>query len=175
VLYTMAATWLVAGLGWRMWKNPDTYDRTARLNKAYAPPAAGVHYVDLAFERYDGDIHNAIPARGAVDTIPTNVRIFWYGTRLNTTPDFRGVIRSQPFKVTSRYLIVPFTGHPCYPGNGLRVLFIDPKTRQETWVSYVGPDASVGWNMWTVDAAAHKGAAAFSLSTGLGACRILPS
>jgi hypothetical protein len=92
-----------------------------------------------------------------VDTEPINTRIFWYGTRLATKPDFHGVLHSRPFSVTRRYLVVPFTGYPCFPGNGLRVLFVDPKTQRETWVSYVGPDARLDWNFWTVDAAEHRG------------------
>lgn len=160
VACTTAAAALIAAGAWRAWTNPDVYDRTARLNKAYAPRVAGVSYADLSFRRYDGDVHDAVAARGAVDTLPVNVRIFWYGTRLKVTPDFRGVIRSESFKQTTRYLVVPFTGHPCFPGNGLRVRFTDPATRKETWVSYVGPDASVDWNMWTIDAAEHADAEA---------------
>jgi hypothetical protein len=139
------------------WPHPFQFDRTARLHNAYTPTGKDVSFAELEFQRYDGDVHNVVSTRGAVDTEPANTRIFWYGTRLATKPDFHGVLHSRPFSVTRRYLVVPFTGYPCFPGNGLRVLFVDPKTQRETWVSYVGPDARLDWNFWTVDAAEHRG------------------
>lgn len=152
---TSGAAFAVSAVAWLAWSHPFLFDRTARLHAAYAP--SGTHLADLEFIRYDGDVHNVVATRGAVDTYPPSSRIFWHGTRLNTKPDFRGVLRSRPFAVTHRYLVVPFTGYPCFPGNGLRVLFVDPKTQHETWESYVGPDAQFDMNFWTVDAAAHLG------------------
>lgn len=158
--YGTAALFVASATAWRAWTEPDVFNITQRLNAAYAPLRPGVTFADLEFQQHDGDMHNMIPARGAVETLPISSRIFWYGTRLKITPDFRGVLRSLPFTVSQRYLIVPFTGYPCFPGNGLRVLFVDPATQRETWESYVGNDAATDWNLWTIDAAAHQGARA---------------
>jgi hypothetical protein len=119
-----------------------------------------VTYSELQFEQDDTGMQNLVAARGAVETVPVEARTFWYGTRLKLKPDFRGVLRSQPFIVQSRYLTVPFTGFPCFPGNGLRVRFIDPVTKKEAWESYVGNDAGTSWNLWTLDASAYQGAEA---------------
>lgn len=151
---------VASGLAWRAWRQPDIFTPTQRLNAAYAPLEPGVTLADLEFQQHDGNMHAIVPARGAVDTLPQAARTFWYGTRLRTKPDFRGVLKSQPIRVQARYLIIPFTGYPCFPGNGLRVLFTDPVTKEETWVSYVGNDAAADWNTWTIDASAHKGATA---------------
>lgn len=141
---------------WAAWPQPLLFDPGQRLSAAYSPAGSSTP-LSLTFTRYDGPIHPVMPARSAVDTQPTTIRDFWFGTRLPDITDFRGVIRSQPLPVTARYLVVPFTGHPCTAGNGLRIRFVDAAGR-ESWESYVGADAGNGLDFWTVDATAHHGA-----------------
>jgi len=157
VTIVAGAVFVVSAGTWLAWPRPWLFDRTARLHTAFSPNEAGVSFADLEFVRYDGDVHDVVKTRGAVETDPPHVRIFWHGTRLNTKPDFRGVLRSHAFPIKSRYLIVPFTGYPCAAGNGLRVRFVDPKTQHESWESYVGPDARLDMNLWTIDAGEHRG------------------
>ena len=92
--------------------------------------------------------------------MPPDTRAFGYGTRLPGTPDFRGILHSQSFPLRARHLVIPFTGHPCATGNGLRWRFFNSATQQETWVSYVGPDPGVNWDVWSTDVSDHLGSEA---------------
>lgn len=145
-----------AVIAWARWYDAGVFQPQERFGHAFAPLEPGVRFADLEFHRGDGDSHPAIAARGAVDTMPPVVRSFWYGTRLRGKTDFRGVLASTPVRVQHRYLVLPFSGHPCFPGNGLRWQFIGAD-RPESWASYVGADAGTGWNVWVYDAEAEQG------------------
>jgi hypothetical protein len=160
IAYCATAAFVVTALTWRAWKNSTLFDVNQRLYSAYAPLKVGVTYADLEFVQHDSGMQNVVPARAAVETQSLAARPYWYGTRLKMKPDFRGVLRSAPFTVKNRYLVVPFTGHPCFPGNGLRVRFVNPTTNEESWESYVGNDPAANWDLWTIDAAAHEGSQA---------------
>ncbi len=156
----LAVVGVLSAVGWAAWYDAGTFDPRARFASAFAPLDDGVVFTDLEFRRYDGNVHPVVSARGAVDTEPALARGFWYGTRLKAKADFHGVLASAPTRVQRRYLVVPFTGHPCFPGNGLRWRFTDPQTGAESWASYVGADPGTDWNLWTLDAREHAGAAA---------------
>jgi hypothetical protein len=147
----------IAAAGWSAWSEPGTFNARSRIEAAFAPLRGDAILNELEFRRYDGNLHNIAAARGSVDTLPVEERIHWYGTRLNVKPDFKGVLRSQPFTVARQFIVLPFTGYPCFSGNGLRVRFLDSNGK-ETWESYIGPDPAVGWNMWAIDVTAHQGA-----------------
>ena len=141
------------------WNKPWIFSRNDRLLQAFAPDAADA-VPPLQFTRGDGNEHPLMPAAAALETMPSDTRSFGYGTRMPGETDFRGILHSQAFKVTSRYLAMPFTGFPCADGNGLRWRFFNPSTQQETWVSYVGPNPGVNWDMWSIDVAAQLGSEA---------------
>ncbi len=156
----LAGTFLIVASLALSWHHAFVFDSTTRLRLAYAPLEEGVFFADLEFERHDGGLHHRVAARGAVDTFPTAVRPHWYGTRLKIKPDFQGIIRSLPFPIRSDRLFVPFTGHPSFPGNGLRIRFLDPTTGVETWEGFLGPNPGTGWNVWSIDTSAHRGSTA---------------
>jgi len=139
------------------WENPWAFSRSERLRVSYLPASAGVSFSDLEFHRGDGNEHALVSTTGAVETQPDDQREYWYGTRLPTAVDFRGILKSRAITVRARYLIVPFAGYPCADGNGLRWRIVNPMTNEEKWISYVGPNPGVGWDMWTVDVSEYKG------------------
>jgi hypothetical protein len=152
-----AALCLAGIVAWLCWSQPFVFATTDRLRTAFAPVDTGARLIDLEFDRDTGDFRTVLPTRGAVDTLPASSQVFWYGTRLPTETDYKGTLQSRPFTVTARYIVLPFTGYPCTPGNGLRIRFVNPHSHQIAWQSYIGPDALRDWDIWTIDAEAHHG------------------
>ena len=143
------------------WESPGVFNRSERLRRLFFPERAGIAFTALEFQRGDGSEHPMIAAAaGALETMPPDSRAFGYGTRLPVAPDFRGILHSQAFVVRTRYLIIPFSGYPCANGNGLRWRFFNPATKEEKWVSYVGSNPGVNWDMWSIEAADYRGSEA---------------
>jgi hypothetical protein len=156
----LAGIGLAGAVAMLAWDAPWVFNRHERLRRSFLPERAGTIFTALEFQRGDGREHPIVAASGALETMPIDSRAFGYGTHLPGAPDFRGILHSQSFTVRGHFLVVPFTGYPCATGNGLRWRFFNPATNEENWVSYVGPNPGVNWDVWSIDAVDHHGAEA---------------
>jgi hypothetical protein len=144
----------VATVGTLVWDAPNVFNRQERLRRIFHPEGITA---PLTFKRGDVADHPTVAPTSGVETMPVDSRDFAYGTRLPVTPDFRGIIFSNSFRINNAYLNVPFTGYPCADGNGLRWRIYDPATKEETWISYVGPNPGVDWGVWGTDVTPYSG------------------
>ncbi|MEO7598695.1 MAG: hypothetical protein ABIV50_07175, partial [Opitutus sp.] len=138
------------------WPYPSVVTRSARLRQLFVPERSDLTSTELSFHRADGNERGAFDARGATETSPIDAREFTYGTRRPSTPDFRGIIHSQPIRITSGFLIAPFSGYPCADGNGLRWRLFNPSTTEEKYLSYLGPNPGGAWQIWSTNVSEYR-------------------
>jgi len=129
------------------WPDPLIFGQDERWRRFFNPPGGvgplELHIVDSSEPLPDNHLLGAVPLS------PPAVRFQFSGTNPGT-PAFTCTARSKAFPVKSAWFIVPYTGSPVAPGNGLRLRIEESDGRVITEVACPGPNTSeIGY--WAAD------------------------
>lgn len=119
--------WIVFTIGaagaFLLWPRPFTWSQQERWEHLVYPASAvrELRYEFISKSAYPNDRLD-----GAAELAPESLRNLFVGTRLDGA-DFTGSAQSQPFKLESPWLVIPFAGFPSAPGNSLALVIEDAR------------------------------------------------
>ena len=100
------------------WPHPFQLDSLAREFSLVRPPGT---MPELSYEFVTPSEYPASRIVGASALSPGALRNYFRGTHISGPTD-TCVVRSEPFALTAPWLVVPYTGYPAAPGNGIELV-----------------------------------------------------
>ncbi len=139
-----------------LWPRPLAWEPIERRD-ALVYPANALR--ELRYEFVTATSYPVERLDGAANLSPESLRNLFVGTHLDG-PDFTGTVRSQPFTLTSPWLVVPVAGFPSAPDNSLTLVVegSSPGTADAAVRCDLPAPRDVGF--WSIDVSAWRGRAA---------------
>ena len=150
--------WLVAALGTGAlaalfgWPAPFTLDPAVRW-RTLVSPATAVREMEFTFVGPAPFANYRIA--GAAPLASPELRTFFYGTAPDG-PALTGEVWSNPFPLTSPWLVVPFAGYPTNAGNAIRLRIENDAGATLEEIACPGPTPR-DIAFWSVDVRRHLG------------------
>lgn len=146
-----ALTAITGGLVF-LWPMPLEFHPEKRWGRMIIPPGA---VKDLGFRITTPTTYQVDNLTGGVALWPENFRNVFFGTHIDG-PAFTGRAESSPFPIKSPWLVVPITGFPTTPGNGLRIKIETPDGHGITEIPCELPNPP-DIDFWGVDVHSYEG------------------
>jgi hypothetical protein len=135
-----------------LWPMPLEFHPDKRWGQMLVPPGM---VKDLGFRITTPTTYKVDNLTGGVALWPENFRNTFFGTHIDG-PAFTGRAESTPFPIKSRWLVIPITGFPNTPGNGLRLKIESSESQMLTEIACDLPNPT-DIDFWSVDVRPYQG------------------
>ena len=135
-----------------LWPGPFKFSAEAR-REALLAPAGSAQGLDYEFVNPSSFTKEQL--EGAAQLWPDALRGRFHGTFIDG-PDFIGIVRSARFRLTTPWLVIPYSGYVVSPGNGLHLRIEDDAGRVLDEIDCLLPNTTdIGF--WPADVRAYAG------------------
>ncbi len=142
-----------AGVFVFLWPDPLTFDLGRRWRHFFHPPGS-IGSLEMTLVQSSKDIPGS-HLLASVPLSPPDVRLQFSGTNPGGD-DFTCTAWSQPFTLTTDWVVVPHAGYPTANGNGLRLRIEAGDGSMITEIACPGPNAFDIF-FWNADVREHRG------------------